>query len=105
MGCMILAEQKRAGPASKELKSADGIDALKKDEPVIVVNAGPVCANALAALNLCPVRKVLLGLPSLRHMRKRTAHSLGIRSLDSPVYLPNHSVAACAAIFRHQRRG
>ena len=34
-------EQKRAGPASKELTSAAEVEAIKKEEAVIVVNAGP----------------------------------------------------------------
>jgi hypothetical protein len=43
---MVLFEQKRAGPASRELKSADEIETLKKDESVIMVNAGKVLSSS-----------------------------------------------------------
>jgi len=40
-----MCEQMRAGPASKELKSADELETIKKENPVIMLNAGLVIST------------------------------------------------------------
>jgi hypothetical protein len=61
-----VSEQKRAGPASKALTSADDIEELKKNEPVIVVFGGTVLA--LLSYNQITLLLLLLLLLKLKNM-------------------------------------
>jgi len=61
-------EQKRAGPASRELTSAEEVASLKKDGAVIVVNAGEVrvtCPDSIFTFSLA--------FPFILHVNARLA--------------------------------
>ena len=91
-----MCEQMRAGPASKELKSADELETIKKENPVIMLNAGLVIST-MSAFALCRGKACVFVYISALQLRL-TYQYVRVRSMPG---LPLPFLHTCSHMHHH----